>query len=111
VFKHVLLSSNLLLALSGVFTLAACASRTDGICGNAAFGYQLSPAHPTAEAVTLLAVRANGAAVLRSTESGRRLVLRPGRTYFDPQFSTSTVTVNKTDPVRGSAEITEQLVP
>lgn len=98
-------------AVGAVLTLSACATRPVGVCGNAPFSYQLSPQHPTGQAVTLLAVQPNGSAMLRSTQTGRQVALRPGHRYFAPQFSDTTVFVVSTDPVHHTAEIVEQLAP
>ena len=98
-------------AVVAALALPACASRPVGVCGNAPFSYHLSPQHPTGQAVTLLAIRPSGSAVLRSTQTGRQVTLRPGRRYFAPRFSDTTVFVVSTDPAHHTAEIVEQLVP
>ena len=88
------------------------------MCGNAQFGYDLSPDHPRVEhpvdsraAVTLVAVRHDGAVVLQFPGRGRRVTLKPGNSYFNPKVSDATLTVDSSDPITGRVKLAEQIIP
>lgn len=99
-------------------TVASCATRQVGVCGNARFGYELSPDHPHVErpvdsraGVTLVAVRRDGTVVLQFPEHGRRVTLKPRASYFNPKVSDATLTVDSSDPLTGRVQLAEQIIP
>jgi hypothetical protein len=105
--------------LALTLSFASCAIRQEVLCGNARFGYDLSPAHPRVEhpimdsrgAVTLVAVLPDGTAVFQFPESDRRIKIRPGKSYFNPKVCELTLTVDSSDPLTGNVTLAEQLVP